>query len=141
MKYNVYLSGHIDEHEDPWEWRNDIKEKFEYDDQLKFTDPVEQFPKYDDNEMEVVWWCITQAVICDGLFIKWDNETLTVGTIVEMTIAFLFHNPIVVWYDGDDGEDELSPFLKALAVDIYTDKGATMSRLKEEMKQFTLTPW
>lgn len=139
MTYNIYLSGHVDETEEPWEWRDEIKVTWKDDEQVKFTDPVEKFPEYDDNKQEVVWWCIVQAVICDGLFVKWDNETLTVGTIVEITIAFLFHNPTVILYDGK--KSEVSPFLKMLTVEIYDNKDAVMSKLKQEMKEYTMTPW
>lgn len=138
MSYNVYLSGHIDETEKPGEWRNKVKEDWKEDPKIEFTDPVEKFPEYDDNEREVVWWCIIQAVICDGLFVRWDNETLTVGTIVEITIAFLFHNPAVIYYEGDD--NDLSPYLKLLTISIYDTEGAAMSRLKQEMNKYIKTP-
>lgn len=129
--YNVYLSGHVDETEEPWLWRNNIKEIYETDSTLEFIDPVEKFPEYDDNEREVVWWCINQAVLCDGLFVKWDNETLTVGTIIEITFAYIFHNPIVIWYEGL--EDDISPFLDELSNGVYKISETSMTQLKNEM--------
>lgn len=137
--YDIYLSGHVDYVEDAEEWRNAIKRQWYNDPDIDFIDPVEKFPKYDGNEQEVVWWCINQAVVCDGMLVKWDNETLTVGTIMEITIAFMFHNPIIIWYEGPT--NELSPFLEVFSTAIYNESDNCIRQLKKEMRQFTRTPW
>jgi len=107
---SVYLCGPFDYYHDPFNWRWDIERDYDW---INWVNPSDKFPEYTSgNKQEVVDWCLGKAAECDFLFLRWDEQTVTVGTFMEYGIALENDTEIVCWWIGDYSP---SPFIECTA--------------------------
>lgn len=146
MDKTVYLSGPVENSDDPYSWREEVRR--EYGDEFETVDPLRDYPyeeydNFDDffsymrverKRKRFVTWCNNKARSVDGLFVGgWDEETLTVGTISEVKEAYEAHVPIVVNYSIKENNYPISTFMREWANYLSDDMHRCAKVLKRRM--------
>ena len=131
MSYDkIYLSGPVEQSEDPNSWRKEIQEKHTF---YNYIDPVEHI----EVQLEGEYWryrlvaeCLHAVNLSDGVLIYWGKSEVTWGTPIEQYYAWLNGVPNVVYTDGNDVE--IPAFMHVYADDIVSESERalnTISRL------------
>lgn len=121
----VYLCGPFDNHYDPYTWRKNLGDKYGW---MQVINPADKATMYDDDPEEVVDWCLRNAKECGILLIRWDAQSVTVGSFMEYGVALEHENVIVCWYVGDG---DPSHFIQDTADFISIDEEECIQFIRE----------
>lgn len=120
MRKKIYLSGPVEQSDDPNAWRNELVEDLGY---YRFIDPTKAFniTLEDIRENEhtryyLVMRCLRGIAVSDGVYIDWSKPEITWGTPIEQFFAWISGIPIVV-YTGDN-DHQIPAFMEVFADDI-----------------------
>jgi hypothetical protein len=108
----IYLTGAVSDWDNPFQWHDELAEDWP---EHEFVNPykLNDFELGDDEvyerPAEVVEPALDAIEECDGVFVRWEDDTFLVGSSMEIKHAYENDIPVVIWYDG--WRDNLSPWL------------------------------
>jgi len=116
----IYLSGPIEQSDDPYRWRYEIQENRAFYEYIDPTDHIDVTVDEMQNDPYARYYiaveCLRQITLADGVLIYWGEPEVTWGTPIEQYYAWLNGVPNVVFTEGNDVE--IPGFMEVFADEI-----------------------
>jgi len=132
--FTIYLSGKMSglSKDDMNSWRSTITDKLRIQIYYaKVVNPVDYYNTVEDNydtDKEYIRWELRQAQDCSVIIVGWNKEQDSLGTMAELTAAYINKIPIIIYlYDTKRDDDkafdvahyDMHPFVRYMSDKIF----------------------